>query len=242
MLNLALAAERLRARSEPNPASWYRGSACILWTGHVDRQGYPNKVQVGGIVTSAHRLAYWVAFGPIPEQLQIDHRCHDPRTCRLLDDCLHRRCINPDHLEAVTARENTLRSGGRAAANAAKATCPRGHAWDRAHASGRRRCSRCEADLARDEYGARTATDRAHRTQRRRELDVDAARRQRKNRSAQLAKLGLKPDECLNGHPYREGTFRVGPSGKRVCLVCREALNARRGRAAAQHDARDGSA
>lgn len=44
-----------------------------------------------------HRLAYELAKGPIPLGLVIDHLCRN------------KACCNPDHLEAVTQRENTMR-------------------------------------------------------------------------------------------------------------------------------------
>ncbi len=39
-------------------------------------------------------------------------------------------CINPEHLEAVTQKENILRGIGAPAVNARKTHCPRGHPFD----------------------------------------------------------------------------------------------------------------
>jgi hypothetical protein len=219
-LNRTEAARRLRARCRVSTTESYDGTACLLWTGFVDGDGYGNRLQVEGVVTSPHRMSYWAAFGAIPDGLQIDHRCHDPWSCSSEATCPHRRCINPLHLEAVTPQVNTLRSGGVAAANAAASKCSNGHPWDKVHATGRRRCSTCEQELAREQYRRRSAPDRDRVNDRRRLLDADSARRVRRNRAALLAKRGLRPEECLNGHRYIEGSFRVGPSGKRICLVC----------------------
>lgn len=57
----------------------------------------------------AHRIAYEIFIGPIPDGLQLDHLCHT------YDDhcpggiCHHRLCVRPDHLEPVTNDENQRR-------------------------------------------------------------------------------------------------------------------------------------
>lgn len=78
-----------------------RSEGCWLWTAVVTGQGYGNfwaKRQDEHVWVSAHRFAYELMVGPIPEGLQIDH------LCRI------RACVNPDHLEPVTAAENTRRA------------------------------------------------------------------------------------------------------------------------------------
>ena len=72
------------------------GVGCWLWTAYVDRHGY-GRLRDGRRMISAHRLSYELARGAIPEGLELDHLC---RT---------RHCVNPDHLEAVTHRENVRR-------------------------------------------------------------------------------------------------------------------------------------
>ena len=67
---------------------------------------------------SAHRFAYELLIGPITEGLQLDHLCR-----------VH-HCVNTDHLEPVTQRENLLRGVGIPALNMKKTHCPHGHAFD----------------------------------------------------------------------------------------------------------------
>ncbi len=88
--------------------------ACWIWTGMSDHGGYGlfdifnNKISKKR--TQAHRVAYELEIGPIPEGYVIDHfRCGD------------KACCNPAHLEAVTAVENTRR------ARRQKHYCQRGH-------------------------------------------------------------------------------------------------------------------
>src|SRR3990167_3848484 len=89
-------------------------TACINWDGAKTHAGYGQR-KIGGKVKYVHRLAYEASCGAIPDGLQIDHLCRNPL------------CINPQHLDAVTCRENIIRGIGRSALNARKTRCKNGH-------------------------------------------------------------------------------------------------------------------
>lgn len=67
---------------------------CWEWRGPRHSDGY-GRVAVGGARTGAHRLAYEAWVGPIPEGQIVRHKCDNPP------------CINPDHLEVGTNKDNT---------------------------------------------------------------------------------------------------------------------------------------
>lgn len=107
---------------------------CWVWTASTSR-GY-GYIAVGGRRNArAHRVAYEMFVGPIPEGMQLDHLCRNPL------------CVNPAHLEPVTQQENILRGVSIVAQNAAKTHCPQGHPYDGANLyvekSGGRRCLIC---------------------------------------------------------------------------------------------------
>lgn len=77
-------------------------SGCFIWMGALSHNGY-GMMAVSGAnkkVVYAHRAAYEHFIGPIPDGLDLDHKCR------------MRCCVNPDHLEPVTRKEN-LRRGVR---------------------------------------------------------------------------------------------------------------------------------
>ena len=109
--------------------------ACWRWKGMWDsgrRYGlfdiFNNKN--GKKRTGAHRVAYELEVGPIPEGYVIDHF-----------RCGKKACCNPAHLEPVTSEENTRRVGRR------KPFCQRGHPHNEKNSyftsSGQRHCKAC---------------------------------------------------------------------------------------------------
>ena len=78
-----------------------KSTGCWLWTAHINPKSGYVQFRIGGRagkMVLAHRWAYQHFVGEIPKGLQLDH------LCRI------RHCVNPSHLEPVTASENTIRA------------------------------------------------------------------------------------------------------------------------------------
>ncbi len=131
----------LQVLPEPN-------SGCWLWSGTTNF-GYGIFWLQGKRFCRAHKFAYELFKGPVPAGLELDHLC---RT---------RCCVNPDHLEPVTTRENTLRGNSFAGVNARKTHCPQGHPYSEentyknpAYPNGRY-CRQCERNRQADRRAVR---------------------------------------------------------------------------------------
>lgn len=132
---------RLYAKVEADPTT-----GCHNWMGTRADNGYGIIRDGRRRTLRTHRVAYEVSRGPIPDGLHLDHLCRN------------RACCNPDHLEAVTKRVNTLRGVGPTAQNAAKTHCNWGHEFtpeNTRQRKGGRECLACKhaRSLARSRGG-----------------------------------------------------------------------------------------
>lgn len=112
-------------------------SGCWEWQG-CESRGY-GQFWYNKKLKATHQISYELFKGNIPKGLELDHLCRN------------KRCCNPDHLEAVTHKENTQRglvgfvSGLK---QRAKTHCPQGHEYNEENThirpNGDRQCRVCE--------------------------------------------------------------------------------------------------
>jgi hypothetical protein len=112
----------------------YNHTECILYKGHINYNGY-GSASMNNKTILAHRKSYIINKGDIPKGLVIDHLCKV------------KSCINPEHLEAVTQKENVKR-GNMTKRNLSKTKCPQGHNYSGSNLiidnRGYRECRTCK--------------------------------------------------------------------------------------------------
>ncbi|MGP9528593.1 HNH endonuclease [Glutamicibacter sp. AOP5-A2-18] len=102
-----------------------KSQSCWIWKGPVKPNGYAT-VSMHGKNWYVHRLSYALEYGSIPDGLELDHICHN------------RKCVNPDHLQAVTHKQNKENSNGAYRSNVSGV---RGVTWDN-------RCGKWRAQIS----------------------------------------------------------------------------------------------
>lgn len=160
-------------RNGPIPIHRPELGPCWIWlAGKIKGYGH---FRVGKTHIMAHRFSYQLKYGSIPEGLQSDHLCRV------------KSCVNPDHLEVVTSRENTLRGFGPTAINFRKAECISGHRLEPSNLiqkNGWRECRACKRRRRRESMRRKRA-DAKYRRQ-------DNERRKLQGRLARLQKSGKR--------------------------------------------------
>ena len=172
--------------------------ACWLWPGSTNEDGYGIS-WVRPRMHLAHRAVYRHLVGPIPENMTLDHMCHDSKICREGLDCPHRRCVNPAHLVPASRVDNIRRS------RANRSTCARGHSQTQDNVyrrDGRTWCRLCRLDGVR--------------------------RVRRSNRLSAGLRVHTKDNACINNHDLTpENTYVHPRTGHKECQTCRRASGRR---------------
>lgn len=192
---LAEMVDRFRANVLPEP-----NSGCWFWMGSDYNGGYGYFcIQAMGKrkVIAAHRFAYELLVGPIPEGYDVHHKCSIP--------C----CVNPLHLEPLDRMTHvhiTPRNIG--SINAAKTHCINGHplTGDDVRIRGNsRQCKACAREWYRDHPGRR---------------------KKKPHKAKELWKQRDPKTHCKYGHELSGYNIRLylDPNGKekRVCRACYE--------------------
>jgi hypothetical protein len=121
-------------------------TGCWEWQAGLSRGGYGYFWVRGEGMCRAHRLAL-ASVEEIDPSLVVDHLC------------MNKRCVNPDHLEQVTVRENVVRFYESSSWERPK-ECPSGHEYSientYLHPSGQRFCRTCKREKARAAYKPRS--------------------------------------------------------------------------------------
>lgn len=142
-------------------------NGCWEWQGTISPCTGYGVIGVDGITVGAHRMSFIAHGGVFTEDKPlIDHVCHNPKLCVGGLSCPHRRCVNPDHLEAsshamnlaVNRRDPTRMIEWSKAYRASFTQCPQGHPYDEKNTGIKiqkrngglnRRCRACAREYAR---------------------------------------------------------------------------------------------
>ena len=110
---------------------------CLIFDGTPNNSGY-GLFYDGNKERLAHRWAYEHHYGPIPAGLVINHLCRQ------------KMCVNPEHLEAVTQRDNTRYSDEALGIRSGATHCPHGHEYtpDNLVKGKHRKCKTCHRERA----------------------------------------------------------------------------------------------
>lgn len=119
-------------------------AGCWEWNGSFSPGGYGRisyQDQDKNHHYPAHRVAYRLLIGPIPNDLVLDHLCRNPR------------CVNPDHIDVVTFDENIRRGYGLSGKHTQRPRCIHGHDFTPEntyyYGNGYRQCKTCRRIRAR---------------------------------------------------------------------------------------------
>jgi hypothetical protein len=118
---------------------------CIESKKGITTNGY-SRIRINNKNVQAHRWAWELVNGQIPEDFVIDHICRN------------RKCVLPEHLRMITQQENIM-AGLHNIDN--RSHCNQGHPFVKENVmirkSGKRECAECNRIRARANYAKKVA-------------------------------------------------------------------------------------
>lgn len=202
-------------------------SGCLLWTGTTNH-GY-GSLKVGVITVRAHRFAWELVHGPIPDEMVLLHVCDTPA------------CVEVAHLRLGTLSANMLdASSKKRHGQARKTACPKGHPYEqyaetykRVGGGDRRICLECMR-LQKEQKRAAEKPTRPE-CMNKHPWDLErAVLREASGGGLVCPECGARQRRawtngdvstcCTNGHPWTEETTRwirrTDGRVQRRCVVC----------------------
>lgn len=188
-----------KAKPQPN--------GCLIWPGVPTPSGY-GQTYYRKRSRPAHRVIFELAYGEIPEGMQVLHACDNPP------------CVNPKHLSLGTPRKNSIEAVERGRhAKVRNTHCPRGHSYvehGRIERNGWRACRICARIVQRIAAGwpkelAETLPKQSGHSP----AGISSKWREGKIRRGRKVQT-----HCKRNHPLSGDNLYRRPDGHRQCKAC----------------------
>lgn len=129
-----------------------RKNDCWIWKDAPNQGGY-GRLRLEGKPRLAHRVCYELFKGEIPKDYILHHTCEN------------KKCVNPDHLEAITRTEHLFKVGHMAHLRLSTTHCPQGHEYATENTiitKAGRVCRKCVNERNKKKYIPRPRPQKTH--------------------------------------------------------------------------------